>query len=132
MDYFNNAYVFEKDLAKKTFHPHHNKKFISVGDYELIKFDSNSGINYGFFASPLEDEQKEIKIGVLDLIGKIGTKNEYKELAMKSFKYIIELVNDEEDEVRYKTIECLEVLIKNFKKIDVSKHILIIKIIRIL
>jgi hypothetical protein len=61
----------------------------------------------------------KIKIKTLDLIGRIGMKEKYKEFAIKSFQYIIELVNDEEDEVRYKTVETLIRLIKNFKKIDV-------------
>ena len=55
----------------------------------------------------------------MNLIALIGKKKANKEFAIKSFKYTIELVNDEEDEVRFTTIKCLEILIKNFKIIDV-------------
>ena len=124
-----NAYVFEKNLTKKvsgnitstsgsTNLTLNGKKIISVGDYELGKFDLSAGMNYGFFASGLEDERKEVKLGVLSLIKKIGKK--YKEFSIKSFKYIIELLNDEEDEVRYETIECMEVLLTNFKYVEVK------------
>jgi hypothetical protein len=120
--YFMNAYVFEKELIAKV--PQQNlnqkKKFVSVGDYELAKFDSSMGINYGFFASVLEEEKKEIKINTLKIISVIGAKETYKEFAIKSFRYIIELVNDEEDEVRYETVKTLEDLITNFKSIEVS------------
>jgi hypothetical protein len=119
-EYFLNAYVFEKTLVKmsSTQQVGAKKKFVSVGDYELAKFDTNLGMNYGFFASALEEQKKEIKIETLKLISKIGADCENKEFAKKSFKYTIELVNDEEDEVRYETIKCLEKLICNFKIIE--------------
>jgi len=118
--YFMNAYVFEKELiAKAPSQSTHKKKFVSVGDYELAKFDSSMGINYGFFASVLEEEMKEIKINTLKIISVIGAKEINREFAIKSFKYIIELVNDEEDEVRYETVKTLEFLIGNFKSIEV-------------
>jgi len=61
--YFMNAYVFEKELIQKVHQQNFNprKKFVSVGDYELAKFDNNMGINYGFFAAVLEEEKKEVK-----------------------------------------------------------------------
>ena len=60
--YFMNAYVFEKELIQKVHQQNFNprKKFVSVGDYELAKFDNNMGINFGFFASVLEEEKKEV------------------------------------------------------------------------
>ncbi len=113
-----NAFIFEKNQDKGITHTtSKSKKFISVGDYECVKFDANSGINYGFFASPLEDEKKDVRIGILRLIIKASSKS--KEFAIKSFKYIIELLNDEDDDVRYETILCLEKLIEIFKFIEV-------------
>lgn len=120
-EYFLNAYVFEKDLATRESREGRRKKFISVGDYEinLSKADTTSvNINYGFFAAALEEQKKEIKIACLKLISHIGSNPANKEFALKSFKYTIELVNDEEDEVRYESIKTLTTLICNFKKID--------------
>jgi hypothetical protein len=63
-EYLLNAYIFEKELAKnfQSTGSGSKKKFVSVGDYELAKYDTNSGMNYGFFASVLEEEKKEVKI----------------------------------------------------------------------
>jgi hypothetical protein len=122
-EYFKNAYIFEKDLIKN-FHlatgTHKTKKFVSQGDYEVSKVDSSIGVIYGFFATALDDEKKEIKIECLKLIKLIGKK--YKLFAETSFKYIVEMINDEEDEVRYETVFCLEDLISNFKELDVWKY----------
>jgi hypothetical protein len=118
-DSFMNAYVFEKELAK-AFNPI-KSKLVSIGDYEMTKFDSELATNFGFFAAALEEEKKIIKILTLNLISKIGASTQMKDFALISFKYVIELVNDEEDEVRYETIKCLESLIINFKKIEVSE-----------
>jgi hypothetical protein len=115
---FMNAYYFEKELAK-AFNPI-KSKLVSIGDYEMTKFDSDLATNFGFFAAALEEEKKMIKILTLNLISKIGASSQMKDFALISFKYVIELVNDEEDEVRYATIKCLESLIINFKKIEVS------------
>jgi hypothetical protein len=93
-----------------------SKKFISVGDYDLAKVDMN--VNFGFFASALEDEKKEIKIGTLNIIRIAG--QQYENFARSSFKYISELINDEEDEVRYFTLTTMEELLKKFKYVGVS------------
>jgi hypothetical protein len=120
------GYVFEKFNKKKLNNSpssgvstisttHDSKKFVSVGDYDISKIDIN--LNYGYFASALEDEQKEIKIGTLNLISIAGSN--YENFAKLSFKYISELINDEEDEVRYFTVNTMEALIKKFKYIEV-------------
>jgi hypothetical protein len=44
----------------------------------------------------------------------------YKTFAETSFKYIVEMINDEEDEVRFETILCLEDLISQFNILDVN------------
>lgn len=68
--------------------------------------------NYGIFAYVLE-EKKEIKIQTLKLISNhidiIKTE--------KYFDFIIELINDEEDEVRFATIDCLFVLINRIDSV---------------
>ena len=51
-------------------------------------------------------------------------KENNKEFSIISFKYIIELVNDEEDEVRHETVKTMEELIKNFKSVEVFDLIL--------
>jgi hypothetical protein len=127
-DLFMNAYVFEKDMAKSFSNVGESKrnKLVSIGDYELTKYESDFSSNFGFFAAPLEEEKKEIKNETMNLIACIGEKAKNKEFAIKSFKYTIELVNDEEDEVRFTTLRCLEKLIKNFKYIDVRRILIFI------
>jgi hypothetical protein len=110
-----NAYIFEKDLAKSF--TVSGSKLVSVGDYEMKDDDRIS--SFGFFAAALEEEKKEIKIETLNLISKLGAIESNKEFSIKSFKYIVELINDEEDDVRFATIKSLEILIKNFLYIDV-------------
>jgi hypothetical protein len=61
-----------------------------------------------------------VKISTLNLISKIGNEEKYKKFANKSFKYIIELINDEEDEVRFHTVKCLQSLCRSGIKIDVK------------
>lgn len=126
-EYFMNAYVFEKELAKAF--KNVKTKIVSMCDYELAKVDCETKQNYGFFAAALEEEKKEIKILALSLISKLGSFERMKEFSIISFKYVIELVNDEEDEVRYETCKCLESLIKNFKIIEVRRIFLFINII---
>jgi hypothetical protein len=87
-----------------------------VGDYDLAKVDIN--VNFGYFANALEDEKKEIKIGTLNIIRNAGLK--YTDFARTSFKYISELINDEEDEVRYYTLATMEALLKKFQYIEVT------------
>lgn len=121
-DLFINAYIFEKDMAKSFSILGESKrnKLVSVGDYDFTKYENDLGSNFGFFAAPLEEEKKEIKNETLNLIASVGENFNYRDFAIKSFKYTIELVNDEEDEVRFTTLRCLEKLIKNFKYIDVK------------
>ena len=53
------------------------------------------------------EESKEIKIKTLKLISKY-----HKEIkAQNNFEYLLELINDEENEVRYEAINCLDTLI---------------------
>lgn len=60
-DFLINAYVFEKK-SYRAFQQNPKKKFVSIGDYELLKFDETSGVNFGFFASALEEENKGVNI----------------------------------------------------------------------
>ena len=69
-------------------------------------FSSINDTTFGLFLYSLE-ESKEIKIKTLKLISKY-----HKEIqAQNNFEYLLELINDEENEVRYEAINCLEVLI---------------------
>ena len=69
-------------------------------------FSSINDTTFGLFLYSLE-ESKEIKIKTLKLISKY-----HKEIkAQNNFKYLLELINDEENEVRYEAVNCLETLI---------------------
>ena len=69
-------------------------------------FSSINDTTFGLFLYSLE-ESKEIKIKTLKLISKY-----HKEIQAKNnFEYLLELINDEENEVRYEAINCLEALI---------------------
>ena len=69
-------------------------------------FSSINDTTFGLFLYSLE-ESKEIKIKTLKLISKY-----HKEIqAQNNFEYLLELINDEENEVRYEAINCLETLI---------------------
>ena len=69
-------------------------------------FSSINDTTFGLFLYSLE-ETKEIKIKTLKLITKY-----HKEIkAQNNFEYLLELINDEENEVRYEAINCLETLI---------------------
>ena len=69
-------------------------------------FSSINDTTFGLFLYSLE-ESKEIKIKTLKLITKY-----HKEIqAQNNFEYLLELINDEENEVRYEAINCLETLI---------------------
>ena len=71
-------------------------------------FSSINDTTFGLFLYSLE-ETKEIKIKTLKLISKY-----HKEIQAKNnFEYLLELINDEENEVRYEAINCLEELIPN-------------------
>ena len=69
-------------------------------------FSSINDTTFGLFLYSLE-ESKEIKIKTLKLISKY-----HKEIkAQNNFEYLLELINDEENEVRYEAVNCLETLI---------------------
>ena len=69
-------------------------------------FSSINDTTFGLFLYSLE-ESKEIKIKTLKLISKY-----HKEIkAQNNFEYLLELINDEENEVRYEAINCLDTLI---------------------
>ena len=69
-------------------------------------FSSINDTTFGLFLYSLE-ESKEIKIKTLKLISKY-----HKEIQAKNnFEYLLELINDEENEVRYEAINCLETII---------------------
>ena len=71
-----------------------------------FEFSSINDTTFGLFLYSLE-ESKEIKIKTLKLISKY-----HKEIkAQNNFEYLLELINDEENEVRYEAINCLETLI---------------------
>ena len=68
-------------------------------------FSSINDTTFGLFLYSLE-ESKEIKIKTLKLISKY-----HKEIkAQNNFEYLLELINDEENEVRYEAVNCLETL----------------------
>ena len=69
-------------------------------------FSSINNTTFGLFLYSLE-ESKEIKIKTLKLISKYHEKIQ----AQNNFEYLLELINDEENEVRYEAINCLETLI---------------------
>ena len=66
--------------------------------------------NYGIFACALE-ENKEIKIKTLQLVSHYKDKIHTE----KHFDFILELINDEEEEVRNASVDCLESLIPKIK-----------------
>ena len=69
-------------------------------------FSSINDTTFSLFLYSLE-ESKEIKIKTLKLISKY-----HKEIkAQNNFEYLLELINDEENEVRYEAINCLDTLI---------------------
>ena len=69
-------------------------------------FSSINDTTFGLFLYSLE-ESKEIKIKTLKLISKY-----HKQIkAQNNFEYLLELINDEENEVRYEAINCLDTLI---------------------
>ena len=69
-------------------------------------FSSINDATFSLFLYSLE-ESKEIKIKTLKLISKY-----HKEIkAQNNFEYLLELINDEENEVRYEAINCLDTLI---------------------
>ena len=71
-----------------------------------FSFSSINDTTFGLFLYSLE-ETKEIKLKTLKLITKY-----HKEIkAQNNFEYLLELINDEENEVRYEAINCLETLI---------------------
>ena len=67
--------------------------------------------NFGIFACALE-ENKEIKIKTLKLVSQYSEKIKTE----KHFDFILELINDEEDEVRMAAVDCLEGLINKIPK----------------
>ena len=74
-------------------------------------FSNINDTTFGLFLYSLE-ESKEIKIKTLKLITKY-----HKEIkAQDYFEYLLELINDEENEVRYEAINCLETLIPHITK----------------
>lgn len=54
----------------------------------------------------------------MELILKICKEKKFENFSKTSFNYLIEMVNDDEDEVRFKTLEILLELIKIFKQTD--------------
>lgn len=74
-------------------------------------FSKKNDTTFGLFLYSLE-ESKEIKIKTLKIISKHHEKLQ----AEKHFDYLLELINDEEKEVRYEAVNCLEVLIPYIKK----------------
>ena len=71
-----------------------------------FNFSSMNKTQFGLFLYSLE-ETKEIKIKTLKLISKYHKKIQ----AQNNFEILLELINDEENEVRYEAIDCLETLI---------------------
>ena len=71
-----------------------------------FSFSSINKTQFGLFLYSLE-EAKEIKIKTLKLISKYHKKIQ----AQNNFEILLELINDEENEVRYEAIDCLETLI---------------------
>ena len=71
-----------------------------------FSFSSINKTQFGLFLYSLE-ETKEIKIKTLKLISKYHKKIQ----AQNNFEILLELINDEENEVRYEAIDCLETLI---------------------
>jgi len=53
----------------------------------------------------------------------------FQQFSKISFIYILEMINDEEEEVRFEAIQCLTTLLENFKSLDVSVYDIIYFII---
>ena len=133
---YSNAYSFEKNLislssthiksktktigTKNSKHFNKHKKINSNCDYQL-KFENDLGSYYGFFASALDDERRIIKKKTLSLITKIILIRKFDLFAKKSFSYIIELIHDEEEDVRIHTVKCLKDILSVYKNIPSEK-----------
>lgn len=59
-----------------------------------------------------------MKIKVIDLIYKICQYRQFQIFSKMSYNYLMEIINDDEDEVRFKTLEVLIELIEIFKISD--------------
>lgn len=113
---FFNAYSFEKNMVNKVKNKT-RKKLQSECDY-YIKFESDLGSHYGFFALALDDERKLIRNKILDLIGNIASQKTFTFFAKKTFHYVIELLNDEEESIRVQTIKCLAKVVDNLNIVE--------------
>ena len=87
----------------------------------MLKIDATTGILYGFFANALDDDKKEVKICCLKTILNYGSSSSFYQFSKISFVYIQEMINDEEEEVRFEAMRCLDILLSNFKSLEVSK-----------
>ena len=54
----------------------------------------------------------------MELILKICEEKKFKNFSKVSYNYLIEMINDDEDEVRFKTLDILLELIKIFEQTD--------------
>jgi hypothetical protein len=79
---FTNSFTYKKSLTENTY-------------------------SYGFFACALEEE-KDIKIKVLKIVSTYIDKIQ----SHLHFDFILELIHDEEDDVRFAAVDCLDVLIE--------------------
>lgn len=104
----------------KHFKPKSTIKLKSTGDYK-IKFENDLGSHYGFFASTLDDERKTVKKMSLKLISQIITERKFFLFAKKSFAYIIEIIHDEEEDVRISALKCLDSITKLIRVIPSEK-----------
>lgn len=59
-----------------------------------------------------------MKIKVIELISRICWEKKFQNFSKMSYNYLIEIINDDEDEVRFKTLEILIELIEIFKVSD--------------
>lgn len=98
----------------------HKNTLNSAFDYK-IKFETNLGGHFGFFTAALDDERKEIKRLSLQAIANIATTNNYFLFAKKSFSFVLELINDEEEEVRVYALDCLNQLTNVYSNLNTEE-----------
>ncbi|KAL0490803.1 hypothetical protein AKO1_009629 [Acrasis kona] len=100
--------------------PHLQKKHSQQGTQPKVAqseptFDENDSRIYadaiGTFVLGLEDEHRAVRLSCLQSIATLSNKNH--EFAHRSVDFLIEMFNDEIDEVRIASIQCLSELAKN-------------------
>lgn len=86
----------------------------SILEYDKT-FEGLLGGTGGFLITALDDERKRVKILALNVISDICEEKRFHNFCKNSFTYLLELIHDEEKDVRSKALESLYKITINYK-----------------